>query len=112
MKCFLIYAICLLICKFHAQIVSANMTLGQQVLDSHGLNYADYFYWIAVGALIGLTVLFNMGFILALTFLKCKFNLQWSGFFFFDKYNVDAAILTEIHFCSFSSGKFPCYYFL
>lgn len=51
------------------------MTIGQQTLESRGLNYAGHFYWICVGALIGFTVLFNIGFALALTFLKGKVNL-------------------------------------
>lgn len=55
--------------------MSGNVTLGQQVLESRGLNYAGYFYWISVGALFGMTVLFNIGFILALTFLRRKFIL-------------------------------------
>ncbi|KAF2312683.1 hypothetical protein GH714_039581 [Hevea brasiliensis] len=52
------------------KIVSGNTTIGQQTLEIRGLNYHDYFYWISVGVLIGFTVLFNIGFILALTFLK------------------------------------------
>ncbi|XP_021594312.1 pleiotropic drug resistance protein 3 [Manihot esculenta] len=52
------------------KIASANTTIGQQILEIRGLNYQDYFYWISIGVLIGFTVLFNFGFILALTFLK------------------------------------------
>ncbi|KAI8565935.1 hypothetical protein RHMOL_Rhmol02G0000500 [Rhododendron molle] len=47
-----------------------NMTIGQSVLASHGLNFDGYFYWISVGALIGFMILFDLGFILALTYLK------------------------------------------
>ncbi|XP_060969402.1 pleiotropic drug resistance protein 3 [Cannabis sativa] len=50
--------------------VSGNTTLGHQTLESRGLNFESYFYWISIGALIGLTVLFNVGFTLALTFMK------------------------------------------
>ncbi|XP_057416411.1 pleiotropic drug resistance protein 3 [Lotus japonicus] len=50
--------------------VSANSTMGQQVLESRGLNFDGYFYWISTGALIGFTLLFNAGFTLLLTFLK------------------------------------------
>ncbi|XP_024196912.1 pleiotropic drug resistance protein 3 isoform X1 [Rosa chinensis] len=50
--------------------VSGNTTLGKQVLESRGLHFDDYFYWISVGALMGFTLLFNIGFTLALTFLK------------------------------------------
>ncbi|KAJ6429559.1 hypothetical protein OIU84_021041 [Salix udensis] len=52
------------------KVASANATIGQQILESRGLNFHGYFYWISVGALIGFTVLFNAGFTLALTFLK------------------------------------------
>ncbi|RDX80824.1 Pleiotropic drug resistance protein 3, partial [Mucuna pruriens] len=40
--------------------MSANKTLGQQVLESRGLNFDSYFYWISIGALLGFTVLFNV----------------------------------------------------
>nr|XP_023885614.1 pleiotropic drug resistance protein 3-like isoform X1 [Quercus suber]POE69405.1 pleiotropic drug resistance protein 3 [Quercus suber] len=50
--------------------LSVNTTLGQQVLESHGLNFDGYFYWISIAALTGFTVLFNVGFTLTLTFLK------------------------------------------
>lgn len=52
--------------------MSGNTTLGNQVLESRGLHFDDYFYWISFGALMGFTLLFNIGFTLALTFLKCK----------------------------------------
>ncbi|CAK7326251.1 unnamed protein product [Dovyalis caffra] len=54
--------------------VPGNTTIQQQTLESRGLNFQGYFYWISVGALIGLTVLFNIGFALALTFLKSPGN--------------------------------------
>ncbi|CAL8079445.1 unnamed protein product [Prunus armeniaca] len=50
--------------------VYSNTTLGRQVLESRGLNFEGYFYWISVGALLGFTVLFNVGFTLALTLFK------------------------------------------
>ncbi|KAJ0035990.1 hypothetical protein Pint_24202 [Pistacia integerrima] len=52
------------------KVMSGNTTLGQQTLESRGLNINSFFYWISVGALIGFTVLFNLVFTLALTFLK------------------------------------------
>ncbi|XP_058201487.1 pleiotropic drug resistance protein 3-like [Rhododendron vialii] len=52
------------------QKATGNMTIGQSVLASHGLNFDGYFYWISVGALIGFMILFDLGFILALTYLK------------------------------------------
>lgn len=53
--------------------MSGNTTLGQQTLESRGLNFDDRFYWISLGALFGFNVIFNVGFTLALTFFKCKF---------------------------------------
>uniref|UniRef100_A0A2N9EIA3 ABC transporter domain-containing protein n=1 Tax=Fagus sylvatica TaxID=28930 RepID=A0A2N9EIA3_FAGSY len=50
--------------------LSVNTTLGRQALEGHGLNFDGYFYWISISALTGFTVLFNVGFTLALTFLK------------------------------------------
>ncbi|WCJ30771.1 ABC transporter G family member 37 [Euphorbia peplus] len=52
------------------KIASGNTTLGTQTLETRGLNYSDHFYWISVAALVGFNVLFNIGFALALTFLK------------------------------------------
>jgi len=53
--------------------MSANSTMGQQVLDNRGLNFDGYFYWVSLAALIGFTVLFNVGFTFMLTFLNGKF---------------------------------------
>ncbi|KAL5852887.1 hypothetical protein ACOSQ3_008005 [Xanthoceras sorbifolium] len=50
--------------------MSGNTTVGHQTLESRGLNFSGSFYWISVGALIGFTMLFNVVFLLALTFLK------------------------------------------
>ncbi|CAK8543690.1 unnamed protein product [Lathyrus sativus] len=44
--------------------------LGIEVLKSRGFFTESYWYWIGVGALIGYTLLFNIGYILALAFLK------------------------------------------
>ncbi|KAK1591597.1 hypothetical protein Q3G72_010173 [Acer saccharum] len=52
------------------EIMSGNATVAQQTLESRGLNFSSSFYWIAVGALVGFTILFNVVFILALTFMK------------------------------------------
>ncbi|KAI6684518.1 hypothetical protein NL676_030431 [Syzygium grande] len=60
--------------EFHAprwqKISSSNTTIGRTILDSRGLNFDGYYFWISVGALLGFTLLFNIGFTLALTFLK------------------------------------------
>ncbi|KAL1209986.1 ABC transporter G family member 33 [Cardamine amara subsp. amara] len=52
------------------QMQPTNITLGRTILESRGLNYDDYMYWVSLCALLGLTVIFNTIFILALSFLK------------------------------------------
>ncbi|KAK0607563.1 hypothetical protein LWI29_016774 [Acer saccharum] len=52
------------------KVMSRNATVGHQTLEGRGLNFNSSFYWISVAALMGFTVLFNLVFILALTFLK------------------------------------------
>ncbi|KAL9352179.1 hypothetical protein Peur_054859 [Populus x canadensis] len=52
------------------KMLNGNTTMGKGVLTSHGLNFEGYFYWISLGALFGFTILFDLGFILALTYLK------------------------------------------
>ncbi|RZC88219.1 hypothetical protein C5167_016050 [Papaver somniferum] len=52
------------------QQMSSNTTLGGQTLESRGLSFDSCFYWISLGALLGFAILFNIGFTLALTFLK------------------------------------------
>ncbi|KAJ1384158.1 P-loop containing nucleoside triphosphate hydrolase [Sesbania bispinosa] len=49
---------------------SSKEPLGVEVLKSHGFFTQSYWYWIGVGALIGYTLLFNFGYILALTYLN------------------------------------------
>ncbi|KAE8697218.1 ABC transporter G family member 42 [Hibiscus syriacus] len=56
--------------RWQQQISSSNATLGQRVLEKHGLNFDDYYYWTSVGALIGFWLIFNIGFTLALSLLK------------------------------------------
>ncbi|PHT62246.1 Pleiotropic drug resistance protein 3 [Capsicum annuum] len=50
--------------------LQTNTTIGNEILESRGLSFDGYMYWISVCALFGLTLLFNIGFTLALTFLK------------------------------------------
>lgn len=47
-----------------------NASLGIEVLKSQGFFPGSYWYWIGVGALIGITFLFNSCYILALTYLN------------------------------------------
>ncbi|XP_047328940.1 pleiotropic drug resistance protein 2-like [Impatiens glandulifera] len=45
-------------------------TVGKTLLSSRGLFTEEYWYWICIAALIGFSLLFNLLFIAALTFLK------------------------------------------
>ncbi|XP_050281946.1 pleiotropic drug resistance protein 2-like isoform X4 [Quercus robur] len=45
-------------------------TVGKVLLKARGMFVEDYWYWICVGALLGFSVLFNICFIIALTFLN------------------------------------------
>ncbi|KNA08801.1 hypothetical protein SOVF_159450 isoform A, partial [Spinacia oleracea] len=52
------------------KMLPSNTTIGRQVLQSRGLLFDGYFFWISVGALFGFSLLFTVGYTLALTFLK------------------------------------------
>ncbi|XP_010515840.1 PREDICTED: ABC transporter G family member 37 isoform X2 [Camelina sativa] len=52
------------------QMQPNNVTLGRSILQTRGLDYEGYMYWVSLCALLGFTVLFNIIFTLALTFLK------------------------------------------
>ncbi|CAN6460412.1 unnamed protein product [Victoria cruziana] len=52
------------------EVSSANISVGHQVLTSRGLDFPSYFYWISLGALFGFTILLNVGYTLALTYMK------------------------------------------
>ncbi|KAL6139108.1 hypothetical protein ACLB2K_064385 [Fragaria x ananassa] len=51
-------------------MLSTNVTVRRETLESRGLNFDGYFYWVSLGALFGFTLIFNIGFILSLSFLK------------------------------------------
>ncbi|CAN0919544.1 Pleiotropic drug resistance protein 1 [Linum grandiflorum] len=48
----------------------SNETLGMQVLNFRGFFTDPNWYWIGIGALFGFTILFNLGFAVALTYLN------------------------------------------
>ncbi|XP_059437806.1 pleiotropic drug resistance protein 3-like [Corylus avellana] len=52
------------------KMLSTNITIGLEILESRGLNFNGNLYWISVGALFGFALAFNIGYILALSFLK------------------------------------------
>ncbi|GLT62435.1 hypothetical protein SLA2020_350740 [Shorea laevis] len=52
------------------KMLSTNTTIGRETLENRGLNFNGYLYWISLGALFGFAIVFNIGYILALSFLK------------------------------------------
>ncbi|KAL4636637.1 hypothetical protein ACB092_03G023300 [Castanea dentata] len=52
------------------KMLTTNTTIGQEILESRGLNFDGYLYWISLSALFGFIIVFNIGYVLALTFLK------------------------------------------
>ncbi|KAL1195827.1 ABC transporter G family member 37 [Cardamine amara subsp. amara] len=52
------------------QMQPNNVTLGRTILQTRGMDYNGYMYWVSLCALFGFTMLFNVIFTLALTFLK------------------------------------------
>ncbi|KAM7474363.1 hypothetical protein LguiB_021606 [Lonicera macranthoides] len=51
-------------------MLRTNTTIGEQTLVSRGLDFNENSFWISLGALFGFTIFFNVGFTLALTYLK------------------------------------------
>ncbi|PPD85002.1 hypothetical protein GOBAR_DD18074 [Gossypium barbadense] len=43
---------------------------GQATLESRGLNFGECFFWMAIAALFGFAIVYNIGFTFALCFLK------------------------------------------
>uniref|UniRef100_A0A166B526 ABC transporter domain-containing protein n=1 Tax=Daucus carota subsp. sativus TaxID=79200 RepID=A0A166B526_DAUCS len=60
--------------EFHGprwqKMLSTNTTIGHQTLVDRGMDFSEHFYWISLGSLFGFTLIFNVGFILALSYLK------------------------------------------
>ncbi|XP_044483311.1 pleiotropic drug resistance protein 3-like isoform X2 [Mangifera indica] len=52
------------------KMLSTNVTIGTEILNSRGLNYEGYYFWISLGSLFGFTLFFNTIFVVALSFLK------------------------------------------
>lgn len=57
-------------CYFLVKVVPTGETLGVLILKVHGFFQSDYWYWIGVGAMVGFILLFNFGYVLALTYLN------------------------------------------
>ncbi|WOL16536.1 hypothetical protein Cni_G25323 [Canna indica] len=45
-------------------------TVGDNILHVYGLSTQEYWYWIGIGVLLGYSIIFNIGFTLALAFLN------------------------------------------
>ncbi|KAK7284174.1 hypothetical protein RJT34_18915 [Clitoria ternatea] len=56
--------------KWRHVLPNSTTPLGVAVLKSRGFFTQSKWYWIGVGALIGYTIVFNIGFMLALTYLN------------------------------------------
>ncbi|XP_071698349.1 pleiotropic drug resistance protein 3-like [Rutidosis leptorrhynchoides] len=60
--------------EFHSprwnKMTATNVTIGIQTLKSRGLDFDENYYWISLGALFSFALLFNIGFVLALTYFK------------------------------------------
>ncbi|KAK8591240.1 hypothetical protein V6N13_031290 [Hibiscus sabdariffa] len=52
------------------KMLTTDTTIGQATLESHGLNFNEHVFWIAIPALFGFAIVYNIGFTLALGFLK------------------------------------------
>ncbi|XVE63169.1 hypothetical protein DITRI_Ditri06bG0178800 [Diplodiscus trichospermus] len=60
--------------EFHAprwqQVLNMHTTIGQATLKSRGLYFEEKIFWISIAALFGFAIIYNIGFTLALSFLK------------------------------------------
>lgn len=58
--------------QFPVQAIPGNTTIGTAILKSHGLDFDGSFFWIAVGALLGFTILFDLAFVFAMSYFTGK----------------------------------------
>ncbi|KAM3193834.1 hypothetical protein ACQJBY_070459 [Aegilops geniculata] len=61
-----------------SEIIVSGVTLGRRILMDQGLDFSSYFYWISIGALIGFTLLFNVGFAIGLTVKNRRMALPFT----------------------------------
>ncbi|CAI8591943.1 unnamed protein product [Vicia faba] len=52
------------------KIQEGNITVGREVLKSRGLDFDINFFWISIAALLGFAIVFDILFVVALTYLK------------------------------------------
>ncbi|CAI9101369.1 OLC1v1038675C1 [Oldenlandia corymbosa var. corymbosa] len=55
--------------RWKKMLPSNTTTIGRETLDARGLDFNENMFWISLGALLAFTLLFNMGFTLALNLL-------------------------------------------
>ncbi|KAK9920066.1 hypothetical protein M0R45_028629 [Rubus argutus] len=96
--------------EFHSSrwqtMLSTNITVGRETLESRGLNFDGYFYWISLGALFGFTIIFNIGYTLSLSFLKSPGSSR--GIISHEKLSLNAAHLEDksrIHSPKTTAGR-------
>nr|XP_045084800.1 ABC transporter G family member 41-like isoform X3 [Aegilops tauschii subsp. strangulata] len=56
------------------EIKVSGVALGRRILMDQGVDFSSYFYWISIGALLGFTLMFNVGFAIGLTIKKGAFQ--------------------------------------
>ncbi|KVI11107.1 hypothetical protein Ccrd_010485, partial [Cynara cardunculus var. scolymus] len=69
-RMYILIGVLFIIINFPKEVMPTNTTIGLQILQSRGLNFDGYYFWISLGALFSFAMLFNIGFILALSYLK------------------------------------------
>lgn len=56
------------------KVSMGNTTLGHAILQTHGFDFKSYMYWVSLGALFGFMVVFDIGFVMALTYMNPPTN--------------------------------------
>lgn len=80
-------------------------TVGKVLLKMRGMFLEEYWYWISVGALVGFSLLFNLLFVWALTYLDRKPSIHKLKLVFAILFEIDLIIFFfKIIQCSF--GRF------
>ncbi|KAH7542901.1 hypothetical protein FEM48_Zijuj02G0124300 [Ziziphus jujuba var. spinosa] len=88
------------------KMMCSNTTIGQQTLDGHGLNFNKYLYWISLVTLFSVTVVFNIRFTPALTFLTSKSrSSKWQNKELAKQLSTPPQGSTDLHFLSRFSQK-------
>lgn len=73
----LICALCSFLQPNHARSLIDEPTVGKALLKSRGMYTEDRWYWICIAVLLGFSLLFNLFFIAALTYLNRKYCFSY-----------------------------------